>query len=102
MLRTLKKPDENHRYRQIGTAQDGGAIVTSQRDFVHPVPVGGHVVMIFRVTGYDPDCDGSALARLEHVNTKGETSGMTLDCMGLWDGDLIVDDPSDLLEFVRE
>lgn len=58
-------------------------MVTSRRDPVEPVPVGSYVARVFRVIGYDPDCDGSLMARLEAVNAAGEPTGWTVDRVGL-------------------
>jgi hypothetical protein len=38
-----------------------------RQDPVEAEPVGTIVMMPFRVVGFDPDCDGSLMARLEHV-----------------------------------
>lgn len=54
-----------------------------ERDPVEPVPVGTEIAMIFRVAGYDPDCDGSLMARLEHICSHGLRSGLEINCVGL-------------------
>lgn len=70
---------------------------TGRRDPVEPVPVGSYVVMVFRVTGYDPDCDGSLMARLEQVDKEGDATGWSPNQLGLYpDTDLIVDAPGEL------
>ena len=62
-----------------------------RRDPVAPEPVGTIILMAFRVTGYDKDCDGSLMARLENINKDSEASGWTTDSHGLHpDGDLVV------------
>ena len=62
-----------------------------KRDPVEPEPVGTIVLMAFRVTGYDPDCDGSLMARLEHIRKDGECSGWEPTHIGLLpDYDLVV------------
>jgi hypothetical protein len=72
-------------------------MVTSKVDPVEPVPVGTYVAMVFRVTGYDPDCDGSLMARLENVGTDGETTGWEPTHLGLYpDCTWIVDRPDAL------
>ena len=59
-------------------------IRTSRRDPVEPVPVGTYVAMVFRVTGYDSDCDGSLMARFAHVGADGEETGWEPNCIGLY------------------
>lgn len=68
-----------------------------KRDPVEPVPVGTYVVKVFRVTGYDPDCDGSLMARLAAVDREGIESGWEPTHLGLYpDSCLIVEHPSQL------
>jgi hypothetical protein len=70
-----------------------------RRDPVEPEPVGSFIVMVFRVTGYDPDCDGGLLARMEHVDREGTATGWEVDHIGLYpDCDLVVDYPRTLWE----
>lgn len=69
----------------------GGTHRIVRRDFVEPEPVGTIVLMAFRVTGYDRDCDGSAMARLEHLSEDGSGSGWAPTHLGLYpDTDLVV------------
>jgi hypothetical protein len=58
--------------------------VTLKRDPVEPVPVGSYVAVVFRVTGYDPDCDGHLMARLENVGADGESTGWEPTHLGLY------------------
>jgi hypothetical protein len=70
---------------------------TTRRDPVEPVPVGTYIAMVFRVTGYDPDCDGSLMARLEHVDRDGKPTGWEPTHLGLYpDTDVALDDPGEL------
>ena len=55
-----------------------------RRDAVEPVPVGTLVVKVFRVVGYDKDCDGSLMARIENVGKDGEGTGWTENCVGVY------------------
>jgi len=55
-----------------------------KRDPVEPEPVGSIVLMAFRVTGYDPDCDGSLMARLEHIDKEGTPTGWDTTNVGLY------------------
>lgn len=64
-------------------------------------PVGSYVAMVFRVTGYDPDCgetpETATMARLEHVGLDGETSGWEVSQVGLYGThDRVLNDPGDL------
>ena len=40
--------------------------------------------MAFKITGYDQDCDGSLLAKLEHIDKEGEPTGMNISQVGLY------------------
>ena len=63
----------------------------TKRDPVEPEPVGTIVVMAFRITGYDPDCDGSLMARLEQIDKDGESTGWEPNQLGLYPSvDLVV------------
>jgi hypothetical protein len=72
--------------------------VTIKRDPVEPVPVGTYVAMVFRVTGYDQDCDGSLMARLECVDADGEPTGWNPANLGLYPDDAWVLDGPDALD----
>lgn len=72
-------------------------VVTIRRDPIEPVPVGSYVVKVFRVVGYDPDCDGSLMARLANVDRDGEETGWEPSQLGLDPSlALVVDHPSEL------
>jgi hypothetical protein len=67
---------EQQNARTVPSADSPGfSVSTLKVDPVEPVPVGSLVARIFRVTGYDPDCDGSLMARLESINADGEPTG---------------------------
>lgn len=96
---------ENHRFVDFlsGAVVMPGEtrFVTSKVDPVEPLPVGSYVAMIFRVTGYDPDCDGSLMARLEQVDRNGESSGWEPTQLGLYeDYDVVLDNPGDLHDLI--
>ena len=57
---------------------------TTKRDFVKPEPEGTIVLMAFRVTGYDQDCDGSAMAQLQQIDRDGEETGWEPNQIGLF------------------
>lgn len=62
-----------------------------KRDAVEPEPVGTIVMCAFRITGYDPDCDGSLMARLEAIDKDGAPTGWETKCHGLYPStDLVV------------
>jgi len=95
-VREITAEEENHRFEPLASGPGLNA-VTSRRDPVEPVPVGTYIVKVFRVTGYDPDCDGSLMARLANVNRNGEESGWEPTQLGLYpDSTLVVDHPSEL------
>lgn len=56
----------------------------AKRDPVEPEPIGTIVLMAFRVTGYDSDCDGGLMARLENIGSDGQATGWETDCHGLY------------------
>lgn len=74
-----------------------------RRDPVEPVPVGTCIAMVFRVTGYDQDCDGSLMARVEHVDRHGDATGWEETRIGLYpDTDVVVDGPGALHELIED
>jgi hypothetical protein len=56
---------------------------SGREKIVEPVRVGTFVVRVFQVAGYDSDCDGSLMARLESVNKNGQTTGWEPRRIGL-------------------
>lgn len=95
-MREITAEEENFRTVPFAEGPDFRA-VTTRRDSVEPEPVGTYIVMCFRVTGYDPDCDGSLMARLEHVDRHGKTTGWEPTHLGLYpDTDLVISDPDEL------
>lgn len=77
-IREITASEENFRTEQVGQ------FMTIKRDPVQPEPVGTVVLMPFRITGYDRDCDGSLMARLSALNGKGKTTGWEPDSIGLY------------------
>jgi hypothetical protein len=93
---------ENYRLEPLASGP-GFTAVMGRRDPVEPVPVGTYIVKVFRVTGYDPDCDGSLMARLAGVDRHGKATGWEQTHLGLDpDSTLIVDTPGDLWAEVEE
>lgn len=78
-VREITAEEERFRVEPIERTQAG----MIRRDPVQPEPIGTIVLMAFRVTGYDTDCDGSLMARLEHIDRDGEPSGWEPTHLGL-------------------
>lgn len=94
-LPEITDEQENFRMEQIPGMRPG--VVRFKRDPVEQVPVGTVVAMMFRVTGYDPDCDGSLMARMEAVDKDGGITGWEVDCIGLYpESTVVLDDPAEL------
>lgn len=83
---------ENFRMVQL-QLNDPFAVI--RRDSIEPVPIGTLIAKVFRVTGYDKDCDGSLMARLEEVDERGESTGYEVDQVGIC-GDIALDAPNEL------
>lgn len=62
LIREITSEEENFR------TVPNGPFVTFKRDPVQPEPIGTIVLIPHRIVGYDPDCDGSLMARLELVS----------------------------------
>ena len=65
-------------------ARDGFAVL--RRDPIEPEPVGTIVLLPFRVTGYDRDCDRSLMARLEGIDGDGIATGWNVNRVGIANG----------------
>lgn len=87
-VRNISEKEEGHRYVKIAGLANA---ITSKRNPVEPEPIGTIVLMAFRITGYTPDCDGSLMAKLDHIDKDGNESGWSPDSIGLYpDSDLVV------------
>lgn len=74
-----------------------------KRDPIKPVPAGTIVIKLFRVTGYDQDCDGSLMARLENIDKNGEPTGWEERAIGLYpECTLQLDSDHELQSLFRE
>lgn len=60
-----------------------GPFLSPKRDSIEPEPVGTIILKPFRVVGYDKDCDGSLMARLENIDKDGEETGWNVNAIGL-------------------
>ena len=102
MIRKIKEitaEEENFRVEQSPVDSRIGVI---KRDFVAPVPINSYIIKVFKVTGYDQDCDGSALARLAAVDNKGDTTGWVQHNIGLYeDTGWLIDHPEELDELAK-
>jgi hypothetical protein len=79
-VREIGATEEN--FHVVGIAQ-GVRFGVIRRDPVEVEPVGAIVLMAFRVAGYEPDLDGSMMARLEAIDKDGEATGWTPKRIGL-------------------
>ena len=61
-----------------------------RRDYHEPLPVGTVVAMVFRITGYDKDCDGSAMMRVEALDKDGRTTGWSESNLGVYPESMVV------------
>jgi hypothetical protein len=84
-VREITAEEENYR------AVPMGPFDVVRRDPVEPEPVGTIVLTAFRIVGYDPDCDGSLMARLEQIDKDGKSTGWRQDAVPLYpDTELVV------------
>ena len=91
-MRPVRNVEEEENWRTEPMIAGSDKFAVSRRDFVEPEPIGSIVLLAFRVTGYDADCDGSAMARLEHVDKDGDPTGYSVNRLGLCpDTELVVD-----------
>lgn len=97
-VREITAAEENFRTEPV----PGLAAHTVRRDPVEPEPVGTHIAMVFRITGYDRDCDGSLMARLEQVGRDGRTTGWEAKHLGLYpDTDMVLESPGELWDLAE-
>jgi hypothetical protein len=71
--------EENRRIVEIAPG-----LTTAKCDPVKPEPEGTIVLQAFKIVGYDRDCGGSLMARLEGIDLKGEETGWSVDHVGLY------------------
>lgn len=63
-----------------------GGFAVIKGDPIGPEPVGTIVMLPFRVTGYDSDCDRSLMARLEGIDADGNATGWNVSRVGIANG----------------
>lgn len=67
-----------------------------RRDPIEPEPIGTIIVRAFRITGYDRDCDGSLMARLDAVDEDGRETGWCPERISLHPDSSLVITPEEL------
>lgn len=90
-VREITAREENFRLEPV----PGTRLEAIKRDPVEPEPAGTIVLMAFKVTGYDQDCDGSLMARLEHIDKDGEPTGWEPTHLGLYPSTELVVTPEE-------
>jgi hypothetical protein len=92
----------NERVEPLAAGMGFNAMMV-RRDPVEPEPVGTLIAQVFRITGYDQDCDGSLMARLEAVDFNGQPTGWEPTHLGLYpDTAVVLEDPAELLRGTPE
>jgi hypothetical protein len=84
LARNITADEENFRVENKATLPNGDTVGVVKRKAVEPEPIGTIVLLAFKITGYDPDCDGSLMARLENIGLDGHVTGLELNCMGIY------------------
>ena len=84
-IREVTAEEENFRIEDAKMTIQGHKFGFVRRNPVEPEPSGTIILIPFRLTGYDPDCDGSLMARLEAIDLDElETTGAKLTHIGLY------------------
>lgn len=78
-IREITAEEENFRLETV----QGFNII--RRDPIEPEPAGTIILIPFKITGYDPDCDGSLMVRLAAIDSSGNETGWEVDSIGLYD-----------------
>lgn len=91
-VKEITAAEENFRTESV----PGAPFVVIKRDPVKPEPEGTIILLPFRITSYDQNCDGSLMARLEAINKDGESTGHTINCHGLYPSTDLVVTPEEL------
>jgi hypothetical protein len=79
-IRRITGGEEGFRLEQYGS------FMVPRRNPVELEPAGTIVLLPFKVAGYDEDCDGSLMARLDNITMEGEKTGWSPNHIGLRDG----------------
>ena len=84
-VREITAEEENFRIVDAGVTKQGSAFGLIRRDPIEIEPIGTIILKPFRITGYDPDCDGSLMARLEGIGLDDlEPTGWNVTNIGLY------------------
>ena len=84
-IREITAEEENFRIEDAGVTKQSSTFGLIRRDPVETEPIGTIILKPFRITGYDPDCDGSLMARLEGVSLDDlEPTGWDVTNVGLY------------------
>ena len=95
-VREITADEENFRIEPDEAMPRIGFI---KRDPIEPEPIGTIVIKAFRVTGYDQDCDGSLMARLENIDFEElEPNGWEVTHVGLYPATSLVVSESEIKE----
>lgn len=95
-VRNIDEKEENFRIEKL----HGFEVI--RYDPIEPEPIGTIILMAFRITGYDQDCDGSLMARLEHINKNGDVTGWDMTNIGLYPKAGLVVTRNELLELFKK
>lgn len=101
-IRKITAEEENFRMVPFLPEQPD-RFVTPKRDPVEPEPVGTILLLPFRITGYDQDCDGSLMGRLENLylhKDRLDSSGWDVRRISVSDGLVVTE--SELIEMLDE
>jgi hypothetical protein len=97
-VREITAEEENFRTEEVRPG-----INVIRRDSIEPEPVGTIVLMAFKVTGYDRDCDGSLMARVAKINKNGQTTGWTENAIGFYpESDLVIENLEELQKLFQK
>lgn len=78
-VREITAEEENFRLEQL----PGTIFQAIRRDSVEPEPVGTIILLPFRIVGYEPDCDGSLMVKMDKIDKDARITGGGIDRIGL-------------------
>lgn len=76
--REITAEEENFRMEEFAPGMS-----SVKRDPIKPEPEGTIILKAFRITGYDQDCDGGLMAKLDCIDRYGEETGWSPDSLGI-------------------